>query len=386
MSTLFNNRMLLLLKGTYASDDPLSFDELNGGTGALYQDLTGDGLDPAFDLTDLPLAKDLLIHIDFGEVRISSKYRGPTGLDLLENARQSSEFWDFIGSERQVYCTIAYTIFANTCQKNLGYARIVDFFNGAGAQFPSNDPTADARGFIGSQYYHAGVYFRGMVTSFAKENGAQLINTSFDNNIVAGANIVPRNSYLPTVTEVDKETVTPLMFPVFYTVEPGHQDFTIRPGFDPYILEMRMNIKENLMVHSWTTLNGYTQTMVGFSDWRYNHTGQADMGGNLLLRARVIYPEYASRLTITGGTQTLSHYYALFRAEEENLTSQLPLASVPVRSGSSVIKYIHEGNYRLRCLSDTSPVDGFPETFVRETFFSVSNYPRQEITVDLTCP
>ncbi len=176
------------------------------------------------------------------------------------------------------------------------------------------------------------------------------------------------------------------MFPVLYTVDGGHDDFVIRPGYDPYILELRMNIKENLMVHSWTTTNGFVQTMVGLSDWRYPHAGQADMGGNLLLRARVIYPEYASRLTITGGTQTLQHYYALFRAQETNLTTQLPLAAVPVRSGGSVIKYIHEGDYRLRCLSDTTPVDGFPETLVRETTFSVTSFPRQEITVDLACP
>jgi hypothetical protein len=386
ISTLFNNRMLLLLKGTYASDNPLSFSELNDGTGNLYLDEQGDGNDPPLDLNGLPSAANLPIYIDFGEVRISSQYKGPQALDLIENIRQSKLFWDFIAPERQVYCTFpGYTIFSNTCEKNGGISRIEEFFNGSGAKYPSNDPTAEARGYTGSQYYHAGVYFRSFVTGYAKENGVLKINTRFDNYDVIGANIVPRNSYPPNTTDVDKQNITPKMFPVFYTVEDGHEDMTIRPGYDPYILEMRMNIKENLMVHSWTTPTSVVQTIVGFSDWKFNHTGQPDMGGNLILRARVIYPEYSSKLIITGGTQSFRHYYGVYRAKEQELRNQLPLAATPVRN-ENTIKYIHEGSYRLVCLADQEKVDGYPETVVRETFFEVPSIPRQTITVDLPCP
>ncbi len=386
ISTLFNNRMLLLLKGTYASDNPLSFSELNDGTGNLYLDEQGDGNDPPLDLNGLPSAANLPIYIDFGEVRISSQYKGPQALDLIENIRQSKLFWDFIAPERQVYCTFpGYTIFSNTCEKNGGISRMEEFFNGSGAKYPSNDPTAEARGYTGSQYYHAGVYFRNFVTGYAKENGALKINTRFDNYDVIGANIVPRNSYPPNTNDVDKQNITPKMFPVFYTVEDGHEDMTIRPGYDPYILEMRMNIKENLMVHSWTTPTSIVQTIVGFSDWKFNHTGQPDMGGNLILRARVIYPEYSSKLIITGGTQSFRHYYGVYRAKETELRNQLPLAATPVRN-ENTIKYIHEGSYRLVCLVDQEKVDGYPETVVRETFFEVPSLPRQTITVDLPCP
>jgi hypothetical protein len=387
ISTLFNNRMLLLLKGTYASDNPLSFGELNNGTGNFYLDDQGEGNDPGFDLDGLPPAGAMAVYIDFGEVRIGSQYKGPEALDLIENIRQSELFWDFIAPERQVYCTFpGYTIFSNSCEASGGISRIEEFFNGSGAKYPSNDPTADARGFVGSQYYHAGVYFRSFVTGYAKENGAIKINTRFDNYDVAGSNIIPRNSYPAATTEVDKQRLTPRMFPVFYSVEEGHDDLTVRPGYDPFILEMRMNIKENMMVHSWTTPTGIVQTMVGISDWRFNHSGQPDMGGNVLLRARVIYPEYAASLTITGGTQTLRHYYAVFREKETELRNQLPLAATPVRDGSSFIKYIHEGSYRLVCLADQEKIDGYPDTVVRETNFTVSNTPREAVTVDLACP
>jgi hypothetical protein len=386
LSSLFNNRMLLLAKGTYASDNPLEFSELNNGTGLLYVDSSGEGLDPAMDLNLLPNVENLPIYIDFGEIRIASKYQ-PGGLEALTSVQDSLKFWDYIATERQVYCRPIYSIFDNACLKNSGFLRFNEFFDGTGAQYPSNDPTSDARGYIGSQYYHAGVYFRGMVTGYAKENGSLLINTRFDGNTVTGTNIVPRNSYKPGSTEFDKQTFTPLMFPLFYSVGGGHNDMVVKPGVDPYILEVRMNMKENLMVHSWTNFNTNIQTMVGFSDWRFDHKGEVDMGGNVLLRARIIYPEYSSSLTITGGTRSLVHYYALYRSDETEFVTQLPLAATPVKSSVNKIKYVEPGTYRLRCITDSTPMDGFPETFVRETFFHIPDGTiRQEVTVDLTCP
>ena len=62
LSTLFNNRMLLLLKGTYASDNPLEYSELNNGTGQLYVDASGDYLDPAMDTVGLPSVENLPIY------------------------------------------------------------------------------------------------------------------------------------------------------------------------------------------------------------------------------------------------------------------------------------------------------------------------------------
>ncbi|MCB1156752.1 MAG: hypothetical protein KDK45_04555 [Leptospiraceae bacterium] len=399
MSTLFNQRMLLLLKGTYASDNPLGFDEYNNGTGQLYLDDAGDGLDPAFDLGELPYAKDLPIFIDIGEVRISSKYReGFAGIDGITSISESKKFWDFIAPYRQVYCNVPYGLGKTGCEET-GYFQIVDFFNGSGAKYPSVDPTAETINQVnGTQYYYAGVYFRSFVTGWAKEQGAQLTNERFDNYEVSGSNIIYRTNYDPGTIDAEKESRTPAMFPLFYALQPGQKDMEIRAGYDPFILEIRMNIKENLMVHSYNTPLGVDRTMVAFSDWRKEHKGELDMGGNLLIRSRVIYPEFAARLYISGGTKSRTHYYAIYRKEEvevdpEIYLKQLPLAASPVQNGSSEIKYIHEGDYKLFCLGDltrlngTSLADGYPETKIRETEFNVPSFPvRQQINVELSCP
>jgi hypothetical protein len=353
--------------------------------------------------------------IDIGEIRISSKYQqGAAGLDAISSIKNNKAFWDYIAPVRQVYCTSPpysqanpYTLFSNTCLDNKGAAKLAEVFSGDGTAYPSNDPTADSEGTsyanqtqlyqqsgklnlwgLPTQYYFAGVYFRNFITGWAYQNGALITNTTFDNFPVVGTNIVPRNNYTPGTDDASKATVsTPLLFPLFYRVVQGHEDFQIRRGFDPYILEVRTNIKENLMVHSWTTTLGVVQTMVGFSDWRNAHNGELDMGGNLLVRARVIYPVTASSLYINGGTRTLKHYYAIYRQAEIDFTNQLPLAASPVKNGTTFIKYLQSGSYRVRCLADTTPQDGYPETVVRETTFNISDYPfNQKININLTCP
>lgn len=387
ISTLVNNRMLLLMKGTYASDNPIQFTDYSGGTGAIYQDTTGEGADPAFDLTGLPTAQNLPIYIDIGEVRISSKYQeGFIGMDGISDYKKNKKFWDYIAAERQVYCTNLYALSSTTCEKT-GIGKIQDFFNGVGAEYPSNDPTDGHGELLPAQYYYTGIYFRNIVTGWATRSGS-LITTSFDNVEVVGKNILRRNNYTPGTPEQDKENKTPLLFPLFYALQPGQEDLEIRGGYDPYILEIRVNMKENLMVHSFYNQGlQANETLIGFSDWRSNHAGEIDMGGNLLSRARVIYPETASNLSITGGTASTTHYYAIYRNDEIDTTNQLPLAATPVKDGTSTIQYIHEGFYKLQCIGDTAKVDGHPETVVREITFTVPSYPfRETISVDLQCP
>lgn len=391
LSSLFNNRMLLLLKGTYATDNPLDFGDYSNGTGQLYQDVNGATGDPTFDLQGLPTASALNHFIDIGEVRISSRADmvGAVGIDGIQNLRDSKKFWNYIAPERQVYCTTIYAFAGSTCEST-GFFKIQDFFSDNGVAYPSNDPSSgNSDGLTGNprSYYYSGIYVRNYVTGWARELNTTITNTRFDNFQIlsGGVNIVPRNSYVPNAT--NQATATPAMFPVFYQVGQGHNDFDIRPGFDPYILEIRMNIKENLMVHSYVSALGNVQTLIGISDWRYVHNGESDMGGNVLSRARVIYPETAHSLYITGGTASKVHYYNIYRMGETEFTKQLPLIATPVKQGTSKIKYIHDGDYRIRCMADTTPMDGVPETLVRETTFSASSYPfRQSIYVDLQCP
>lgn len=385
VSTLFNNRMLLLMKGTYATDNPLDFSEYNNGTGDFYQDPTGD---PTFNLTSLPKASALPIYIDIGEVRISSKYQeGLGGLSQIRTAKAAREFWDNIAPNREVYCTQPYTVNSNTCRQQNGEFKMVQFLNGDGAEFPSNDPTAGASNGLPSQYYYTGTYIRSLVTGWGNSPGVDLTKvTFFDNYGVYGFNIVPRMAYKPGTT--DKSTY-PLIFPLLYSVQEGEGDMEFKPGYEPYIFEVRMNLKENLMVHSITAADGSTAaSLISVSDWKVNHAGQSDMGGGLLSRSRTIYPNSASSLAITGGSGNLTHYFAIYRENETDILEKLPLAASPARSGTVKIKYINPGIHKLYCLSDTAYVDGFPDTIVGTplTFSVPENGNMNTIPLPYSCP
>ncbi len=420
ISSLFNARVLLLIKLTYATDSPLEWDEINNGQ--IYRDEfgTGAGLNPAPDFNGLPSIKDLNWFIDIGEVRISSRFNfgvscletvSPNcGYATLNSLLATRKFWDKIATERQVYCTTIYA-FDDACKRTTrGTYKLATelFFNGEGVKYPAVDPTAEA--FINenipvdniinggtnyTRYYYSGIFIRNFITGWGRENNALITNTRFDNNTIftGGTNIVPRLNFSPGATDAQKNSIlAPQMFPLFYAAGPQHQDFDIRPGFDPYILEIRANLKENMMVHSFVTQNNTIQTMVGVSDWRKPHSGEQDMGGNVLTRARVVYPEMAASLDITGGTRNLSYYYTIYRKDENDFANYLPLAATPVKGTINKIKYLNPGEYRIRCVGDLKKnitingTDGFPETFVREAFFSVSSAYRQKVSVNLACP
>jgi hypothetical protein len=399
--------MLLLLKGTYATDAPIQFNDYNNGTGALYVDDSGSDIGPDHNLSGVPSAGNLPIFIDIGEIRVSSNFqKGFNDLSQIRDPKDSEKFWDFIATERQVYCTSPYSLEEDTCIKTDGLFKSQEFFNGNGAIFPSNDPSAQtiscadpeyfaqcaALGYdisksFGIQYWYTGIYFRALVTGWAMQNGAPLIDSArFDNRRVPGLNIVPRNNYLPGTSDVEKQEIIPKMFPLLYSVQGGQRDMQIRGGFDPYILEVRMNMKENLMVHTVNRTGSVQQSLVSFSDAIYNNKGEPDIGGNLLLRSRIIYPEFAASLRITGGTGNLKYYYAVYHSDEVETRKQLPLAATPARPDAS-IKYLNNGTYKLYCIGDTQRVDGYPDTIVSSTEFVVSDVDRRKtLPIELPCP
>ncbi|MEI7013820.1 LIC11270 family surface protein [Leptospira licerasiae] len=385
ISTLFNSRMLLLMKGTYATDSPLEFSEYNNGTGDVYEDPSGD---PTFNTAGLPKMANLPIYIDIGEIRISSKYQdGLNNLSQIRTVAAAKAFWDNVAPNREVYCTQPYTLNANTCRSLNGEFKMIQFLNGEGAEFPSNDPTSGTNSGLASQYYYTGTYIRSLVTGWGNSPGVDLTKvTFFDNYGVYGFNIVPRLAYAAGATD---KSGYPLVFPLLYSVQPGEADMDFKPGFEPYIFEVRMNLKENLMLHSIKAADGSTAaTLISISDWKVNHQGQTDMGGGILSRSRTIYPSGASSLAITGGSGNLTHYFAVFRENETNVTSKLPLAATPARSGTVKIKYINPGTHKLYCLADTGNLDGFPDTIVGTplTFSVPENGNMSTISLSYSCP
>ena len=371
LSLLMNNRMTVILKGTFATDDPLAPSQINNNS--LFLD-TDEPL--AIDTNGMPSLDILPFYLDIGEIRMSSK------IDFLltvDSSKKSDNFWDTLSPYRQVYCNQLYAIDPqlDTCQDTGGLINYVEFMNGRGALYPSQD--------VGSAtYLHVGVFLRAIVTGYGKINSVPAV-TKFDNNDVGGLNIIVMSNYNPESTLYERQALTPQFFPLNYSVNLGqqavmHQDDSLRP----IILEIRFNMKENFMAHAFTHPDGRSYTAVGFSDWRKNHAGQEYMGGNVLSRARMIYPDMSTHVNVTGGTESNRHYYALYITNEcadpnggaicnKNL-DYLPLAAVPVRNGKSTMKDIMPGSYIIQCRYD-AVYDGYPEQVLSEKIITVPQGP-----------
>jgi hypothetical protein len=391
LSLLVNNRMIVILKGTYASDSPLNFSEINGN--ALYVD--GDDTVP-IDTSGVPSYDRLKMYIDIGEIRLSSK-NFQDNLALIDSPQKASDFWKVVSPNRQVYCSdpyditppYTYKVETDSCHDTGGLVNFVEFMNGRGAHYPSHDVGPAA-------YLHSGVYIRAFVTDYSRKEGAAT-SAAFDNNSVWGENIMIPANYDPGISATDKTLLPPQFFPMHHALTWGQLGTAyLEDSYRTAVLEIRMNLKENLMLHSYLDSQSQKRTVVAFSDWRKNHTFETNLGGNVLSRFRIFYPDITSKLIIDNGAGASStlHYYALYLAGEclnqgnqacnKNL-SQLPLAATPVRAGTgNVMKNLMEGDYVLQCLHDAIP-DGFPETLISEIPVHIAQGPANK-SVAFTCP
>lgn len=380
LNLLTNNRMIVILKGTYASDAPLDFSEINGNQ------LFIDGDDGAVDTGGLPAYSNLPIYIDIGEIRLSSKSMGQD-LNIIQNSEDSRRFWDVLTTERQVYCSQAYTIDFdnNSCVKTGGMINFVEFMNGRGALYPSRD--------VGpGTYFHAGVFVRSLVTGYAKTDGTAS-EARFDNNdLLNAADVAVLASYDPDTDDLVSQLNPPQFFPLHHKELAGQQTMNVEDAYAPLVLELRFNIKENLMVHAFTNDNAQRRTVVAFSDWRQAHAGQTKMGGNVLLKARMFYPDFVSEVHISGGTTSTRHYYALYINSTCDPAASpfpcdyndtLPLAATPVRNGTNILRNITSGRYLLQCRYDAVH-DGYPEAILGETTFDIIGIKPPDV-VDVGC-
>ena len=372
LSYLVNNRMTIILKGTYATDNPLDWNEINANQifvdaddmlAIRHQSLTS--CDPDTEGDCVPAYDNLPIYIDFGDIRLSSK---SSNLDSVSDQEDSEKFWNVASAERQVYCSRYYARSSaiDSCSNNGGLEKFKEFMDGRGAIYPSRD--------IPNGYYiHTGVFVRRIVTGWASEDGELSSNALFDNTRLSGANILANLSTPPPPTNPDiEDNPGPSeWFPLHYRPGSGQ---SLYKGSDylPIVLEIRFNLKENLMLHSYTiTPEGGTpiqRNIIAFSDWRREHSnmmnsnGSSRMGGNVLSRSRFFYPYRVSRIDIanmgSGGSQ---YYFALYQTNESDRDDRLPYAATPARSGSNnQLNHIMPGTYQLECRYDANN-DGYPE-------------------------
>ena len=373
LSYLLNQRMTLVLKGTYATDNPLSCSQINSGS--IFQNDKGN-----LDVGSLPSYCDLPIYIDFGEVRLST--RNPFDpLISVTNNDAAIKFWDVATADRQVYCSQLYGLDPenDSCRDTGGLAWYQEFMNGNGAIYPSRDVGPGV-------YLHAGIFIRAIATGYARDDGNVVVDR-FDNNEIIGQNILQNVNYDPGIDTASKQIQVPQFFPLHHIVNLGQESTLVLDNtYTPAVLEIRSNLLENLMVHSYQNASGRDQTIVAFSDWRREHDNEFDMGGNVLTRGRIYYPELSKDVVVSGGVENSSirHYYALYVLNEDNKTDQLPIAATPVRNGSNRLRDLMPGPYVLQCRYDCQH-DGYPEEIISETTFQLGGNGFFDHNISLTC-
>lgn len=383
LSTLFNSRLTVILKGTYATDRPLHRSEINGNrlfidtddaTSSLIH--TADtGCTPYVDPHCLPRYDELPIWIDIGELRLSS--RSPlSDLTEITSSDDAEKFWDIVSIERQVYCSTAYSIdFDNGCAQTGGLINFSDFSNGRGAIYPSRDVPSGL-------FVHSGIFIRSFATGWGLL-GNILDLDKFDNRDIVGTESLKLLQYDPDLDDLSIQLLPPQWFPLHHKVVFGQeQTIVLDHGESSVVLEYRFNLLENLMVHSFFNVNSNADhTVVAASDWRRGHDDDATdrgfhMGGNVLARTRMFYPHISNTVYIDGGVESKRHYYALYVASEGAKDEHLPLAATPVRNANdNELKYIMPGEYVIQCRYDCNN-DGYPELVLSESgVFPIGNGP-----------
>lgn len=370
LSYLVNQRMTLVLKGTYATDSPLSCSQINNG--ALFQDP-----DDVLNTSGLPNYCNLPVYIDIGEVRLST--RNPFDpLISIRNNDDAVKFWDVVTADRQVYCSHLYALDPDndSCRDTGGLAWYREFMNGNGAIYPARD--------VGPGIYlHAGIFVRAIATGYSRDDDTVDVDR-FDNNEIFGRNVLQNVNYDPGIDVASKQVLVPQFFPLHHLVQPGQESMVVDNSYAPLVLEIRSNLLENMMVHSYVNGAGRDQTVVAFSDARRDHNDEFDMGGNVLTRARMYYPELSRDVIVSGGVENtpIRHYYALYYINEEKKEDQLPVAATPVRNGSNRLRDLMPGAYVLQCRYDCKH-DGYPEEILSETQFylGANNFFDHDISV-----
>ena len=315
-------------------------------------------------------------------------------IGFLRSEKKASETdleddWSFLLKKRNIFCPVEKS-FNNsnlkTCINTRGKDQYNKFFT-EGVSLSDSDVDE-------GNYKSLGVFIRRMVTSpatiYNASNNPVEINSdnlpTFDNETVQGINILPYYSYSP---QDNTSTTDPRILPLLAR----NLDINIDSGKHPYVLEVRIFLKNLFMKHIIVDPNLNTNrstTLIGPSDWLidhgYNNTTnpnnqspriQERLGGGILMTARTYFPHNAATLQIKAGTPCMAvntglSYIAVLPAGKAYNINTLPLASTRFSSSSETINNLPAGNYDVYKTYDKTiktdtgnetGKDGFPESF-----------------------
>jgi hypothetical protein len=283
----------------------------------------------------------------------------------------------------------------SNCSDSAGIDRLNAFFNG-GFTYPAVDVAS-------GNFNHLGIYFRRFVTypaarfrgdgdfndgsnnSTDQTTAVNSMTSAFDNRTIYGMDIESflQNAYGGTNTE-------PMMFPL----QRKDLSLNIYNDHEPYVLEVRMFIKNVMMVHvlqnTGTTSPASDPTNSAFiyvapSDWNVNHAFQdlsnnLRQGGAIAMTARTYQPAKVGSISITGGivtTTNLSYYVASPTSMTFTSATTLPYAATAAAASTSItnlppdtynvyrtcdVKKCANSSTAGTCDAPVNGIDGFPET------------------------
>jgi len=359
LSELLNNTITLKLLGTYESNDPYDWRNL-----AIDDVITAGGVtgsSPAIGVSDLTnyvtngttgLAvrpNDLKFYIDIAEIRIA-RGQGKSPSQAI------SDYWSQFAINRQLFCSSYNSaesgrILQNCADQN-GIQKLYDFFNG-GYNYPAVD-------IEHGNYNHLGIYFRRFVTAPAVRYSAdgtftdaaqpeQTLSAAFDNRTIYGADIetLLQNNYGETASE-------PRMFPL----QRKDLNISVSNDHEPYVLEVRVFVKNNMMVHILQPNDGSNAalTYVAPADWNVNHaftdsSNGVKQGGAMLMTARTYQPAKVGSIQMSAAA-TAGEYFAVTDSTTTLTTPNAVLPLAATRGTNTLIKNLPPGSYNVYRMCD----------------------------------
>ncbi len=409
--------------GTYESNDAYGV-QFGGSSNAMPKDdviAAFTSASPALNGTNLQSyantlatrADRLKYYIDIAEIRIAQG-QGKS------SSQSIADYWSQFAISRQLMCSSYDSADGrglSNCSDSAGIDRLNSFFNG-GFTYPAVDVPSGI-------FNHVGIYFRRFATYPAARfrgdgsynDGANnattdptvaenIMTAAFDNRTIYGIDIESflQNAYDGTNTE-------PLMFPL----QRKDLSLNIANDHEPYVMEVRMFIKNAMMVHViQNTVPGTVPldnnnvgnsafVYVAPADWNINHAYQdlnnnLRQGGALAMTARIYQPAKVGSIKMSA--TAAGDYFAV---QPSGTTYVTPVTTIPLAAtagSNTVISNLQPGIYDVYRTCDktycsnastagtcdnATGTDGFPETVKLCGTATVTTGTQTPVTT-CTCP